>query len=186
MRQARVRKPGWRERLAAWWASLQGRPQEVPRAALPPARQAAPPPPPARPLTGPAPAPPPAPTPSPDVETLKQELRDLKEALQAMREEIQHLHEALPKGDHPPVHIHRVDRMDIQHLYHVIGRLAVDQLDGTLNVGFSRNLRVNPRVPAEAHKAEAAGPSRTIPVQGWTLPKPRMSGTKPRGDASDA
>lgn len=75
----------------------------------------------------------------------ERDLADLKAGLQALAAEVRQLREESPKRT---LHIETVEQLTVEQLFHIIGRLEVDKLDGTLNVGISRNLRVNPRLPA--------------------------------------
>jgi hypothetical protein len=84
-------------------------------------------------------------------------LQDLRASLLRLEEELRQLRAAMPGRDHRTIVIERVDHLTVEQLYHIIGRLAVDQLDGTLNVGFSRNLRVHPRMP----KPDQAPPTKS-------------------------
>jgi hypothetical protein len=84
------------------------------------------------------------PRPSPDAARLQRELAEVKAALQVLTTELRQLREA---SERRTVHIDKVEQMTVEQLFHIIGRLEVDDLGGTLNVGISRNLAVGPRVP---------------------------------------
>lgn len=135
----------------------------------------------------PAPAPAPAPTPAPaPAQTsagsnagpgaaltaaaeaqLLRELAEVKGALCALTDEFQRWRAATGDGMRT-IHIHRVEHFEVEQMNHTIGHLAVDQLDGTLNVGFSRNLRLTPKpvrpTPAPKVISRPARPARVVRV----------------------
>lgn len=102
----------------------------------------------------PAPARPAAPS------RLERDLAEVRAGLQALAAELRQLREAAPERT---LHIDKVEHLTVEQLYHIIGRLEVDQLDGTLNVGISRNLRVGPRLPAEVVTKRAENPRSVKP-----------------------
>ena len=97
-----------------------------------------------------------------DLAEFRRELTELKSLMSNVLTELKELRNRSEQSDQRTVHIHRVDHMEIEQMCHVIGRLAVDQLDGTLNVGFSRNLRVTPRLTGETDGKRTA-PRRRPP-----------------------
>lgn len=109
------------------------------------------------------PAPPVPPSSSHTAQRLEQDVVQVKSMLHTLVDEVRRLREVTNREDSRAIHIHRVDHMDIEQLYHVIGRLAVDKLDGTLNVGFSRNLRVNPRLPGSEESPRPAKKNTSRP-----------------------
>jgi hypothetical protein len=80
--------------------------------------------------------------PSPDAARLQRELAEVKAALQGLTTELRQLREA---GERRTVPIDKVEQMTVEQLFHIIGRLEVDDLGDTLNVGISRNLAVGSR-----------------------------------------